>query len=252
MSPKIISIEGNIGSGKTTIIDKLTKHFENDDSLIFLREPVDIWENIKDIDGKNILQKFYENPEEYAFSFQIMALTTRLELIKNKINENPDCSVIICERSLEADKEIFAKMLYGDNKIKNIDYQIYNQLYNEFTKKYQAKGIIYLETTPDVCYERMGKRNRLGEEGVTLDYLKECNKYHTNWLGNPSGLGSKNVLKIDANENVSDEEDDIIGMKWIEDIKEFIETVNEDENILHSIISRTSTLYTQLFGNSAV
>ena len=51
----IISIEGNIGSGKTTIIENLKKRFEDDASVLFLTEPVDIWEKIKDKDGKTIL-----------------------------------------------------------------------------------------------------------------------------------------------------------------------------------------------------
>ncbi len=126
--PIIISIEGNIGAGKTTIIDRLQQKMHNVTDILFLREPLDIWESIKDpITGDNILQKFYQNPRQFAFSFQVMAYATRVSLIREAIRQNRNCKVIICERSLEADKNIFAQMLHDDGLIDDIQFQIYNR-----------------------------------------------------------------------------------------------------------------------------
>ena len=54
-----ISIEGNIGSGKSTLLANLREHYKNNDNVIFLKEPVDEWAKIKDINGTTILEKFY-------------------------------------------------------------------------------------------------------------------------------------------------------------------------------------------------
>ena len=82
MNP-IYSIEGNIGSGKSTFIDILKK--ENKlQNVIYLEEPVEVWETIKDKSEETILEKFYKNQNKYSFSFQMMAYISRLsELKKN-------------------------------------------------------------------------------------------------------------------------------------------------------------------------
>ena len=81
--PYIISIEGNIGSGKSTFLTYLKKYINGvnmngNSNIQFIQEPVDEWNEIKDSNGESILEKFYNNQKEYAFSFQIMAYITRL------------------------------------------------------------------------------------------------------------------------------------------------------------------------------
>ena len=61
---KIISIEGNIGSGKSTLLSNLRQHYENNSNVVFLKEPVDEWEKIKDENGETILKKFYADQEK--------------------------------------------------------------------------------------------------------------------------------------------------------------------------------------------
>jgi deoxyadenosine/deoxycytidine kinase len=177
----LISIEGNIGAGKSTIINQLIK--ENlDPQIIILQEPVDMWESVKH-EGETMLQKFYNNQDKYAFAFQIMAFTTRLKLIKDTINQNPDAKIILCERSLEADREIFAKMLNKDGVIEPILYQIYEMYFQDSVDTmYQLSGMIYLNTPPDVCSKRIVKRNRDGESNIPLSYLIKCDNYHKLWM----------------------------------------------------------------------
>ena len=64
---KFISIEGNIGSGKSTLLANLRKELVNDKRIVFLKEPVDEWEQIQDVDGNTMLQKFYQDQEKYSF-----------------------------------------------------------------------------------------------------------------------------------------------------------------------------------------
>ena len=73
MTCNIYSIEGNIGSGKSTLVNMLKIEQENNKNIVFMDEPVCIWESIKDKEGTNIIEKFYGNTPKYAFSFQMMA-----------------------------------------------------------------------------------------------------------------------------------------------------------------------------------
>ena len=93
---KIVSIEGNIGSGKSTLLDNLRHYYKDNVRVIFLKEPVDEWEKIKDTNGHTMLQKFYENQEKYSFSFQMMAYISRLKILRDTIkNINPNDKTII-------------------------------------------------------------------------------------------------------------------------------------------------------------
>lgn len=203
--PVIISIEANIGCGKTTLLEKLEKSqlFISRKNIVFLKEPVDIWGKIKEDDtGETMLSKFYGDIEKYSFPFQIMAYITRLHLLKKTIEENPDIGVIICERSLNCDKEIFAKMLYEDGKIENILYKIYLNMFEMMTC-YKLDGIIYLHTKPEICSQRIKERNRNGEENISLEYLEKCQKYHEEWLLKGSVVSCP-FLDIDATGELGD------------------------------------------------
>ena len=180
----IITIEGNIGAGKSTFVNFLKDKCNNDklSNIIFLQEPVDEWTKIK-VNNVTILEKFYQEPEKYAFSFQMMAYISRLSIIKKAVEENPK-SIIISERCLLTDKNIFAKMLYDSNKIDPYSYQIYNLWFNEFFDKLPKHKHIYLKSSPSLIKSRIIKRNRKGENNIDIEYLSKCNDYHINYFCN--------------------------------------------------------------------
>lgn len=204
---EIVSIEGNIGSGKSTLLDNLKKYFDKNDNVIFLREPVHEWSNIKDENGIIMLEKFYENQEKYSFPFQMMAYISRLKLLKDAFSEfkskiqkmkseiktEPKKFVIITERSLYTDKMVFAKMLYDTNKIEYINYQIYLNWFDAFSEEFPVNKIIYVRADPETCHKRINVRNREGEDNIRLDYLKSCSEYHEKMLDKNS---SECVCKI--------------------------------------------------------
>jgi deoxyguanosine kinase len=196
--PIIISIEGNIGAGKSTFLENLESHLGKQSGWIFLREPVHIWDTICDQNGETILSKFYANPDKYAFSFQIMAYTTRLHELKRVLKENPDCIGVICERSLDADKHIFAKMLHADGLIDDVMYDIYERYFSEYEGNLTLNGMIYVEADPDVCYQRVAKRSRDGESNIALDYLQKCHEYHCKWIKHTE----TRILTLNVNDNV--------------------------------------------------
>ena len=190
----LISVEGNIGSGKSTLI-KLFKKF-NINNFVVLDEPVDQWLNLKDSKGENILGKFYNDKEKYSFPLQIYSFITKLQLLNN----NKNAYTIISERSIMTDKNVFSKMLFDDGKIEEINYNIFNELISTIDKNLCIpKFIIYVSTTPQKCYERIHKRNRTEEEKIPLEYLTQCDEYHKKWLDN-----NEFVIYFDGNVEFED------------------------------------------------
>ena len=210
----IFTIEGNIGSGKSTLITILKKSNASlrHIPIIYLPEPVSIWESIKDSEGRNIIEKYYENQEKYAFSFQMMAYISRIHQLREILKTHSKV-IVICERSVFTDREIFAKMLHDDKKIEDIEYSIYLKWFDEFVKDIPVKGIIYVKTNPEICQQRVIKRNRKGEI-IPLSYLQNCHKYHENWLSNID-----NKLILDANKDLNSLDDYKL---WIESINRYI------------------------------
>ena len=225
--PIIISLEGNIGAGKSTFLEHLEKTLGNNSEWIFLREPVHIWDQIRDENGETMLSKFYANPEKYAFAFQVMAYTTRYQELKRIIQEYPNCKGILCERSLEADKFIFAKMLHSDGLIDNVMYTIYEKYFSVYEGNFNLDGIIHIHANPETCFDRIEKRSRNGENSITLDYLKNCDTYHNEWLSNTT----TQVLTLDVNSNVnvniSDTDTNI--QLWLNKAVQFIEMFSKDK-----------------------
>ena len=180
---RIISIEGNIGSGKSTLVHDLQVYFKNkdisNDKVVFLQEPVDVWNTIRDDNG-TILEHFYKDQTKYSFPFQMMAYISRLSKLRETIKKYPE-SIIITETSLFTDKFVFAKMLYDNEKIDEISYQIYLKWFNDFINDLPKHEFIYIKASPEKCLERINRRNRSGES-IELDYLVNCDKYHDNML----------------------------------------------------------------------
>lgn len=189
--PRLVSIEGNIGAGKSTLIEKLKEKYMDDERFLFIEEPVQMWEQICDKGGNNMIQKYYANPTRYAFTFQIMAFQTRLQLLKEAIAyaaENQQVTTIIMERSLDADYHIFAKMLAEEGVMEDVEYEIYLQMSTEALKEYGVDGIIWLDTDYEECFRRIEKRGREGEGELKKDYLRKCEEYHVEWLGADLGF----------------------------------------------------------------
>ncbi len=198
----LISIEGNIGSGKSTLVEYL-KSLGN---YIFVDEPVNEWLTIKDKDGSNALECFYKNKEKNAFCFQVLAYITRLKKLMDKLKNKPEDVIIITERSIETDRNVFAKMLYEDGFLSSIEWETYNYWFDTFKDVSKVDLIIYIKTSPEKCLERINKRNRVEESGIKLDYLVKCNKYHDDWLQ----LLNENIIIIDGHKSVDEIRNEVI------------------------------------------
>lgn len=215
----IISLEGNIGSGKSTLFKALKETCDPDclqeKKIIFLEEPVDEWCQIKDTNNHSILDLFYQDMNKYAFSFQMMAYISRLKKLKETVEKYPN-AIVITERCLQSDKNIFAKMLHDDGHLNSVEYQIYNQWFDYFSKDLPRIFYVEVRTSPLVCLQRIQQRNRKGEESITLPYLTRLHNYHKKWLTGPNKPTSYIVNGHDSKDTFGDHMISILNISGLE------------------------------------
>lgn len=205
-------IEGNIGTGKSTFLNKLNEDL--DCEIIY--EPLEQWVETKDEDNKNILDHFYKDTNRWCFTFQVNALITRSMSI-NKPQENKYRFV---ERSVFTDKLVFAENSYQSGNMNQIEMGLYNKYFDWIQEHFETKpdGIIYLKADPKISYKRIKKRSRDEESIIPLDYIKKIHEKHENWLQNEN-----NVLILDANVEFENNKKNFNDM--IDKIKRFVENV---------------------------
>jgi len=216
-TPRIISIDGNIGSGKSTLYTELQQHYSNRSDICFVPEPVDIWSTIKDDNDVPILTNLYKDTKKYAFRFQMMAYISRLNLLRKRLVERKH-KIIISERCVQTDKNVFAQMLYDDKMIEHDEFIIYNKWFNEFLDDINMFGIIYVYASPETCFERVIKRGREGEV-IPIEYLQKCHVYHEKWLSEKDD----NIHVINADTNITEEENVDVMKSWLSSIDTWID-----------------------------
>lgn len=196
--PTIISIEGNIGVGKSTLIKLLKERL--DSSCDFVCEPTDLWNTIVDENGDNLLNLYYTDKKRWAYVFQNMAYITRMNMIAEAMKKSTK-QFIILDRSLTADKKIFAEMLHDTDFIGKLEWTCYCYLDEFFEKAFNQDkhNVIYLDCDAQTSFNRIQLRGREEEKGITLDFLTQVKNYHDKWLQNPDSNYS--ILTIDCNED---------------------------------------------------
>jgi deoxyadenosine/deoxycytidine kinase len=190
-------------------------------NVVFLQEPVDEWDTIRDKDNETILSKFYGDQMKYSFAFQMMAYISRLALLKKTVEQNPN-AVIITERCLNTDREVFARMLFDKGHMEEVEYQIYIRWFYTFQSEFPITHYVYLKTDPKTAYERVLKRNRPGEK-IEDYYLARCHRYHENWLQK-----AESVVTIDANKD----ENEMI--EWAKIVSKLIEENKKSNDTVYA------------------
>ena len=229
----IYTVDGNIGSGKSTLIKLMKQKYSSfgKKKVVYLPEPVDIWESIQDKNGKNVIESYYEDQVKFAFPFQMMAYISRVHQIREIMNTCDDNTIIICERSVYTDKHVFAKMLHDNGTMNDIEIQIYKKWFDEVVKDFPFSGIIYVGAEPTKSFERVKIRNRKGES-IPLSYLELCHQYHEIWL-NKSSIP---VLKLNGNKEFIN----AIPSSWEMAIETFVKTHSKIEiydEFLHTLVT---------------
>lgn len=196
-------VEGNIGAGKSTFLTMLK---EASPSLKIVQEPVHNWATERY--GQSLLEEFYRKPARWAFTIETFAMLARsLDHVKHqKTGDSP----VIMERSIYSGHYCFAQNGLQEGYFNEIEWAVYNQ-WVAFVMHQQCKpprGFIYLRATPEICHKRMHKRNRNGEELVSLAYLRNIHSWHEKFLMSKTSLDKHlhhvPVLVLDVNEEFQD------------------------------------------------
>lgn len=193
-------LEGNTGVGKSTFLKLLAQQCPD---ISVIAEPKDSWAT--GFQGRSLLGNFYDNRQRWAFTMETFTMACRVkEHTKEQTNTNPNR---VMERSVYSGHFCFALNGHKDQMFTPIEWQVYLEWVNFLLRK-ECKpplGFIYLKADPSVCFERIKKRNRLGEENVTLDYMRQIDFWHDKFLIEKEGifeeLKSIPVLILDCNKD---------------------------------------------------
>jgi deoxyadenosine/deoxycytidine kinase len=189
------------------MITSLTKAFKERDAkvkIFVVEENVD-----RDDESKTLLKNYYENPPKYALSFQKWILKDKFSQfleIQNKVEKEEFQSIIIFDRSLNADHLVFCKLQHELGNILKMEYEEYlnflKNIQTEFENIIKIMNYsiytIYLDTSVLNCLLRIEKRLREGEVGkISENYLQYLNDGYLKLYKN-----SNEALYIDGNEDI--------------------------------------------------
>lgn len=181
-----ISIDGNIGCGKTTVIQKINDKMR---IPIFL-EPLHKWHDL--------LQLFYENPQKWAFPFNLEVMTSFHEWKNNTFPA-------IYERSPLSCRHVFTELNHANGHLHKLELQIFDKIFKELS--WNPDVLIYIKTDPSICMKRMQERGRQCEQGVSSEYIQAI---HDKYEQLVSEINSNIHLHVvDGNQNKEKVVDDV-------------------------------------------
>lgn len=170
-------LEGTIGAGKSTLISALSAQHP---SLFAVPEPLAKW----DCQGASLLENFMKNPQRWAYTMETFVMTCRIAShFEMQATQHP---LTIAERSVYSGHYVFAVNSFKQGFLSRLEWNIYETFFNHFVAKQcqTPQGFIYLQTPPEVAFERVAKRNRSSETSLSIDYLKQLHERHEAFLVN--------------------------------------------------------------------
>lgn len=187
-----VAIAGNIGSGKTTLTELLSKHYK--------------WEaQFEDVEHNPYLNDFYDDMQRWSFNLQIYYLNSRFNQIQEiKVGGKN----IIQDRTIYEDAHIFAPNLHSMGLMTTRDFENYFSLFTLMESFISAPDLlIYLRASVPTLVNQIQKRGREYEETIRLDYLKRLNERYEAWI---STYDKGKLLIIDADDiNFAEDKEDL-------------------------------------------
>lgn len=167
----LISIGGNIGSGKSTLIQSLTETAGISHSVqknwTILSEPIERW--------GPWLKLFYDDMVKHAFGFQMKVMYEYMFVKALSKKKN-----VITERSPMDSVFVFGNHLQEKGVLQDHEYNLLKQFYQEIG--WRPHIYIYISSDPEVCYNRIAERKRQCESDISLDYLIELNRHYETFV----------------------------------------------------------------------
>jgi deoxyguanosine kinase len=194
MKYNFVTIEGNIGAGKTTLAHLLSKYFN---ARLILEEFAD----------NPFLPKFYENPNQYAFPLELFFMAERYKQLKDLLQTKDMFQNITISDYLFTKCLLFAKVNLPDE-----EFRLYQKLFEIINPQIiQPDIVIYLHTPVKKLQENIKKRNRDYEQSIPNDYLFTLQETYTQYIkqhniktlyvdaGNADFLGNEEHMKVIIN-----------------------------------------------------
>ena len=164
---KFIVIAGNIGAGKTTLVEILSNRL----GFSPFSEPHE---------DNPYLADFYEDMESWSFHSQVYFLTRRLKIHKELLLAEGS---VVQDRSVYEDAEIFARNLFLQGDFSTRDYSVYQDLYHILASLLPPPNLmVYLRASVDTLMQRIAKRGREYEMGISREYLARLNDLYEDWM----------------------------------------------------------------------
>ena len=189
---KHVAIAGNIGSGKTTLTEALSKHFG--------------WDaHFEDVENNPYLYDFYQDMPRWSFNLQIYFLNSRFKQIIDIQNGD---NVVVQDRTIYEDSYIFAPNLHAMGLMSTRDFENYTSLFETISSLISPPDlVIYLKASIPTLVNQIQKRGREYEDNLRLDYLRRLNEYYEQWS---SKFTSGKMLVVDVdNCNFVDNQEDL-------------------------------------------
>lgn len=165
---KHIAIAGNIGAGKTTLSERLGRHYG--------------WEvNYETADDNPYLSDFYNDMQRWAFNLQIFFLNSRYQQILKILDGK---SIVVQDRTIYEDAYIFAPNLHDMGLMTSRDFNNYSSLFHTMNSQIRPPDLlIYLRANISTLVDHIHRRGREYEGNMSLDYLKRLNQRYEDWIG---------------------------------------------------------------------
>jgi deoxyadenosine/deoxycytidine kinase len=165
MKYTFITIEGNIGAGKTTLSHLLAKHYN---ARLVLEQFAD----------NPFLPKFYENPQQYAFPLELFFMAERFKQLKELIQQKDLFQSITITDYLFTKCLLFAKINLSED-----EFRLYQRLFEiMYQQLLQPEILIYLHAPINKLQQNIKKRNRSYEQNIPDDYLFSIQETYTHYI----------------------------------------------------------------------
>ena len=178
--PKHIAVAGNIGAGKTTLTELLSKHYK--------------WiPQFEDVDHNPYLNDFYEDMPRWSFNLQIYFLNNRLNQL---LDIHRGTETVVQDRTIYEDANIFAPNLHEMGLMSKRDFDNYYLFFQTLKTMVQPPDLlIYLRASVPTLVRNIQKRGRDYENSIRIDYLKRLNDRYENWI---TGYNTGKLLIVDV------------------------------------------------------
>jgi deoxyadenosine/deoxycytidine kinase len=185
------AIAGNIGAGKTSLAELLSKHYD--------------WEaHYEDVIDNPYLDDFYNHMERWSFNLQVYFLNSRFRQLKNFRNSNKN---FIQDRTIYEDAHIFAPNLYAMGLMNQRDFNNYQSLFELMESMVQGPDmLIYLRSSIPNLVSKIHKRGREYENSISIEYLSRLNERYEAWVSTYQ-KGKLLIVDVDEIDFVENKED---------------------------------------------